>query len=824
MRLIEKLPFVLALLFCLASVFAQAQPPIEPIIPIIDNGGKGGTKPPVTDPTGTPSGEKNGFDKGLDERTKEADAKKKELSEKKKTAQEELDQQNKEKDLLVIERKEKLPEAKIWGQQFFRDQSISLFTRSRDIKAYDSYLLDAGDELIIHVWGQAEYSCNAIVDTEGFIDVSGAGISMPRLYLRGMTFGNARKAVIERLANHMRIDKSQTAVTLNYSRDITVNITGEVFNPGSYTIPAINTAFNALVVSDGPSQIGSVRKIQIASMGKPLRTLDVYKFITNPTDVDDFFLRNNDYIYVPLAERVVEVRGSIRRPFFYELVGGEDLKKLLFYAGGLEADAYQKNIQIKRYVGDEERLVDVDLRALYTDSTADFNLFNGDIIIVSPIKQAYANYVKVTGAVKLPGEYELTKSTRVMEVLEKSGIIYSAVMDKIYIKRLREDLATDYIVVSFEQVQANPQDTSINVLLRPLDEIEVKYRSDFIDKYDIRVFGAVRKEGSYQYSPNLTLADVLYVSNGIRNEAAYSYVEISRLSRSGDSSYIVIDRLPIDGNAQVAGAREFRLEPYDQIFVRQAKAFELPMNVTLTGEVRYPGVYTISDRMETMEELLTRAGGTTELAFLEGATLQRPEEGFVLLDLRDIVAGKKSPYNYILRNGDQITIPKVRDLVSIAGRVRHPYIREKTEIAEINLELALKKSATVIQREEILAQDKIKRKESPFKVNVPFHPNKSARFYVMKYGAGIDRANDGRHRLVYVRYANGRVRKSRGFLFFRWYPKVERGAMVFVEPKPKKLRAFRERKGFDWNQSVQTTIAQLSAAATLALVLSTLLR
>jgi protein involved in polysaccharide export with SLBB domain len=811
----------MAFFICLSlPLIGQTQPPaIVPIMPILDDGGnKGGTTPNGTTPTADPT-----FEKGLDERAKEVEDKKKEINDKKKDLADERDKEDKRKDILVRTRQENLPEAKIWGQQFFRDQSISLFTRSRDIKAFDSYLLDIGDEVIVNVWGQAEYSCNSTIDTDGYIDLSGAGLSMPRLYIKGMQFGAARQSIVARLSNHMRIDKSQYAVTLNYSRDITVNITGEVFNPGSYTIPAINTAFNALVASEGPSQIGSVRKIQVASVGKPARTLDVYKFITNPTAVDEFFLRNNDYIFVPLAERVVKIEGAIKRPFFYELIEGENLVKLLYYAGGLQPDAYRMNVQIKRYINDEERLIDVNLKEVLANKT-DFELINGDIINISPIKQAYANYVKIVGAVKLPGEYELSPNTRVGDVMTKSGIIYSAVMDKVYIKRLRQDLSLEYIAISAFQIINNPSD-SANILLRPLDEIEVKYKADFIDKFNIGVFGAVRKEGTYEYSLNLTLADVLYVSNGIKSEAASSYIEISRLAREKDSSYIVVQQFEIGADLLVKGADKFTLEPYDQIFVRQAKAFELPMNVSIEGEVRYPGVYTITTRTETVSDLIARAGGTTEVAFLEGATLQRPVDGFVLLDLRDIVLkqNKKSPFNYLLKRGDAIIVPKVKDLVSIAGRVRHPFIRDNSEIAEIQLELDLKRATTELEREEIIAKNKIFIKKSPLRVNVPFHKSKNAKYYVFKYGAGIDRVNGGRRRLIFVRYSNGLVRKTRNFGIFKIYPKVERGAMVFVEPKTKKPKEYRERKQFDWNNTVQSAIAQLTAAATLALIVLRLL-
>ena len=809
----EKILCLLAIFFSCLPL--KAQPPVvEPIIPILDAGNL-----PSINPSLLPSGE---FNNALEERNKEIEARKKEIQDKKQEKETELDKEEKEKDILVRQRKEQLPEAKIWGQQFFRDQSISLFTRSRDVKALDNYLLDTGDELIIHVWGATEYSCNAIIDTEGYIDISGATLSMPRLYIKGMQFGQAKTAIFSRMKNHMRIDKAQYAISLNYSRNITVNITGEVFSPGSYTMPALNTVFNALVASDGPSQIGSVRKIQVASANKPIRTFDVYKFITNPTAADDFFLTNNDYIYVPLAERVVQINGSVKRPFYYELIDGENLNALLNYAGGLQADAYQANIKIKRYIGNQERLIDINLTELL-EKKEDYPLFNGDIIDITPIQQAYSNYVKVEGAVKLPGEYELTEGVRINDILEKSGIIYSAVMDKIYVKRLRQDLSIDYITINLIDILDNPNHED-NIELRPLDIIEVKYKSQFIDKHDVGIYGAIRKPGRYEFSQNLTLSDLLYLSDGIKTEAASSYIEISRLLKEKDSTYITIARFPIEEDLTISNAEGFILQPFDQVFVRQARAYQTPQNISIEGEVRYPGIYTIENRTETIIELLQRVGGTTEIAFLEGALLYRPSEGHVLLDLRDIVKGNaKSPFNYLLKPGDKIIVPKIKDLVSIAGRVQHPLIREKSEIAEIELQLELKKAETDLEREELLANDRIDRKKNPLRINVPFHKGKNAKFYVENYGAGVDRANGGRKRLIFVRYSNGLVKKTKNFGLFKIYPKVEKGAMVYVEPKIKKVKDYQEKKRFDWNHVVQTSIAQLTAVATLAVLLTRLL-
>lgn len=705
-----------------------------------------------------------------------------------------------------------LPEAKIWGQQFFRDQSISLFTRSRDIKAIDSYLLGIGDELTITIWGATDYSSNVAIEEDGSINIKDPrqGIHIPRLYIKDMTFMDAKMAIEELLSNHMNIRNSQLSIELNYSRALTINITGEVFNPGSYTIPAVNTAFNALVAAGGPSQIGSVRMIKVVSSDVKTRILDVYAFMNNPKVADQFFLKNNDYIFVPLAERVVQIEGAIERPFFYELIEGEDLMELIKYAGGLRPDAYRRNIQIIRYENDEEQLIDVNLAEIMRREE-NFTLMDGDRININPIEQAFANYVTVKGAVKLPGTYELEPNTRLSTVLEKAGVVRSAVMKRIYVKRLREDLSLQYIPINIYEVF---DDTTIatNLELRPFDEIEVKYKADFIDKYNVSIYGAVRKPGSFEFSDNLKLADVIYMANGLKREASNSHVEISRLVLDADSNrtYITIEQLPIASVAdtlKVQGEESFVLQPYDQIFVRKSKNFENPQNITLVGEVVLPGQYTLVSQQERVLDVLQRAGGWTDVAFLQGAKLMREGDGLVLLDLAALQReGSDSRYNYVLRSGDRIIVPKLKDLVSIGGRVNHPALKEGAELAARELELEMERyKENLLAQKELLLETYRKEMENPNKINVPFHSGKRANFYIQEYGAGIDRKQGGRQRLVYVRYANGQVRKTRGFLFFKVYPKVEKGAMVYVGAR--EIRAKKERNPINWYKVITDTMA-----------------
>jgi protein involved in polysaccharide export with SLBB domain len=354
-----------------------------------------------------------------------------------------------------------------------------------------------------------------------------------------------------------------------------------------------------------------------------------------------------------------------------------------------------------------------------------------------------------------------------------------------------------------------------NIMLRALDDIEVKFKSDFVDKYNIKLDGAVRKPGMYLHSDSLSLADLIYLGNGIKNEAALSIVEISRIILNQDgTTKTEIQQIKIDDSLKVADADNFMLKPYDQVFVRQSKGFELPRNIELDGEVLFPGIYTIKSKNERISDLISRAGGYTEIAFLEGAKLYRQGEGHVILNLAEVKKDSNSKFNYYLKEGDKITVPKIRDLVSIAGRINHPFVKEKSEIQEIELKVKLLKLTTELEKEELLAIDKIEQMKNPDKVNVPFHNNKCASFYIKKYAGGIDRMNGGRNKHVFVRYADGSVKKTKSFLFFKSYPKVKKGAMVYVDSHTRQKKVKDARRVIDWNIVIKDSFAILTSGLT----------
>jgi protein involved in polysaccharide export with SLBB domain len=671
------------------------------------------------------------------------------------------------------------PKGLIYGQDVFRNNKIQFYDRAQDVVAPDSYILGPGDEISVSAWGFADYSEVLVVDQNGYINPKPAG----RIYVKGMNFKNSRALIQSKMGQFLDMGRSQMAITLTYSRVISVNIVGEVFNPGSYTIPAINTAFNALAVVGGPEQIGSVRNIYIKRDGKTVDTLDVYDYLLDPAGYSQTYLQDNDYIVVPVAGKTVSISGEVRREHGYELKEGEELLSLLSFAGGLKPTAYKSNIQVKRYQNSREYLFDINLDSMNSAGT-DFELFDGDHIMVSRIPEGYYNNVTASGAVRIPGDYELQEGNRVTDLLEKTkGVLYDAYTQRAYILRLNQDLSKTYITINLAKVMEDAN-YSDNIVLQEFDELKVLSKKDFADDFIVTVLGTVRKPGEFPFGSGLSLKDVLFMAGGLKREAANNRIEVSRIVDFNEALNQMTPTRAIVYTVQVGNdlsltseAEEYSLQPFDQVFVRTNPDFEPPMNVYLTGEVFYPGQYSILSKEETVADIVKRAGGLRPYAFADGVTMNRVDVGNVYLDLDKALKNADSKHNLVLNEGDSIHIPKTMDLVFISGAVGNYYDHS---------------------------------------ISAPFF-GKRAGYYVRNFAGGF--SQDASRRKTYVIYPNGIMRKAKGFGVFNVYPRVKKGSQIKVMYKPKKADKA-ERKPVDWNRVIENTTLKITALLTVWLLIT----
>jgi protein involved in polysaccharide export with SLBB domain len=670
----------------------------------------------------------------------------------------------------------------VYGQQLFRNGTLKIFERSQDVVAPGNYILGEGDVLGVSAYGTAFFNNTYTVDSRGYITLEGMG----KLQLRGLTFEEATKLVKGMLSRRIDFGSNQFNLTLATSRTITVNVVGEVLNPGSYKLPAINTAFNALMAAGGPTTLGTLRAIKIMRDGKVVKTLDVYEFMLYPDSRLDYFLQDNDYIAVGIAERHVQISGAVQRPMTYELKPKENLANLLDLAGGFAPNAYREKIQIRRATSREYELIDVP-----ASDISQFQLERGDQVAVPQITDRLNDYLDVEGAVYLPQRIAFTPGLTVAQALALAGgLLPDVVLDKAYLTRVKPDQTLEFLPFDL----SNPSSPA----LQNKDKITVVAKPDYDKGLNITVDGAVRTAVNTPFAEGMTLGDALRLAGGLLPNADFSRVEVSRLNAFSEfqkgtnrevRTVALLTEVPRELSRDLTAQSEalnFPLQPYDQIIVREIPEYKLQQMVYIGGEVLYPGYYAIMSREEKLTSLVSRAGGTTRYADVKNARLERAGAPNVVVHLDKALRGKNSSYNYVILPGDQIEVPRVDYLVSIVGEGHRYY------------------GAT--NREE---------------VNAPYQERQSAKRYVKEFALGFAKKADKSG--LYVQYPNGKVDKTKNFWLYRDYPTVKRGGTIYVAVQPEKEKedkARRERKPFDMNQAIATVAASITSFATLYVLIT----
>jgi polysaccharide export outer membrane protein len=619
----------------------------------------------------------------------------------------------------------------VFGHRFFSTDNLQLFLKSSDTKAPDSYTLGVGDELLISVWGYADYNNKFKIGEDGYIQEKEFG----RLYLKGMTFGAAKAVIGKRLSSFINPANTKYEISLNYSRSIDINLVGEVITPGTYKIPAINSVFNAVNAADGVSKIGSVRDIQVRRDGKLIKRFDLHQFLFNPLPSESFYLQNGDFIYVPVAEKLVKIEGAVRRPSIYELKPNEGLNEMIAFAGGLKPDAFIKTIQITRFVKDKTEMINLDYEKILA-SKENFILNDGDIINISYIPGGVENGVNISGSVRFPGRYQLKENFRISDVIIMAGgIRLDAYIDRAYLKRKMPDQTEVITKFSLSNILLDPSSAD-NFLLQKDDKIEIFSQANFTEKFIVSIQGSVLKPAVLEYSQNLTLNDLLFYAGGLKTEAANSKIEISRVIDVNTDSLgkkylpnrIVVKSITIGPNLEIDEAsKAFRLSPMDLVDVRKTPGFAEQMKITLQGEVVYPGSYTILDKFEKVLDVIKRAGGLTPYAHIQSAKLVRPDfaQNRTVFELKDAFKDPNSRANLILKDGDIIEIPTVNQLIRINGAIRYPNL------------------------------------DSAQTISGKFVPGKSAKWYVKNYAGGFQKRAKKKNTMVV--YPNGKVEYTKGF-------------------------------------------------------------
>ena len=599
----------------------------------------------------------------------------------------------------------------IFGHDIFQNESLT-FEPNMNIATPASYVLGPGDEVLIDVYGTSQSSKQYAISPEGTIIIEKIG----PVAIAGLTVEQAQAKVNKQMGLHYQ--GSSIKLTVGQTRTVVVNVLGEVINPGTYTLSAFSTVFNALYLAGGITEIGTLRNIKVSRGGKIVSKIDVYDYILNGKLTGNILLQDNDAIIVGAYDELVRIQGAIKRPMYYEMKEGESVKALIDYAGGFKSIANKNTVSIERHTNDGLAVHTIDEWDYPT-----FSVQDGDVVSVKGIIGRYQNMVEVSGAVFYPGHYEISNECNsVRTLIEKAGgVKENAYTNLIVLFRMNENRTRKAMSIDLASILS---DKAPDVILENEDSLVVSSNEEITRARKYFIYGPIAKQGAFPYVENMTLEDAIVASGGLREEALLSNIEIARriqYTDEKDSTFNTkakIYTFNIENGLVVKDGQNFALKPFDVITIKRDPGFADVSVVHISGEVKYPGNYSLKGRDERLSDIIKRAGGLTDAGCAEGATFTRNmsrnerERTIQLLEIAnttdsvdvdkiivkerypvgiDLPAALKKPgctKDIILRNGDEIIVPSQNNTVRISGEVLYPntvaYVEDKSASYYIN--------------------------------------------------------------------------------------------------------------------------------------------
>ena len=759
----------------------------------------------------------------------------------------------------------------IYGHSLFSGK-MEVFRTTDGAQAPDTYVLGEGDEVHISIFGSSQTEIHQRIAPDGSIQPAGSS----KIFLKGLTLAQGRKAIQNKLSMHYSFRADQIAVTITTARTVTVSIYGEVPVQGGFTLSALNTAFNALAAAGGPTEIGSVRNIQRSRAGKNER-LDLYQYMIGEGPSVQYDLQNNDIFFVPIASKIVTIEGAVRRPMRYEMVEGETLIDLIGYAGGVTPNAFAEFVQIERYENSEKKLLEYNLQGVL-DGSRTISLIPGDIVRIMSNNEPLENYVSIEGDVYYAGRYDIFSNASLSSLIERGKPRYTALTDYVFVERHLPDETVQVLTVPFPGVNGAP-----DFPLEARDEVRILRQSAYRDVASIAVSGQVRKPFTREFGLNdsMTVSQAIEYAGGLMSTTfPVAYIVRQDVTNPDRKEYIRVE-LDKDG--------DMLLMPGDSLNVYDNSTYTNIGEVSVSGAVKNP-LSTTFDPSLSLHDLIIMAGG-----FEVGASYDRVEVFRVdisstkeaLHDQLTLTVDKDynpvgegfqlQPYDHIVvRQTPNFTLGRT---VEVNGRVKYPgvYVLEdsRTQLSKIlakaggllddadpyaklfrtyngrgNIGINLakiyirdRKNGSVIDDPILMEGDVINvvRMENTVTIRetgtrmaqytpedfasvqktVVYQGAKPANWYIKNFAGGFDKTAD--RNSVTVTLPNNQSLSTRRFLFFRTYPKVQPGAVISMridEKKQEKLETPKEKP--EWDKIAAGTLSTLTSVVSMILLIERL--
>jgi polysaccharide biosynthesis/export protein len=630
---------------------------------------------------------------------------------------------------------------KPFGYDLFAEYP-STFEPLTNVPVPSNYILGPGDTLDVLLYGNQNRAYQMVVQPDG-------QVSFPQLGpidVGGQLFSAVQSEIEARVAHQMI--GVRASVSMAQTRSIQVFVMGEAFEPGAYTISGLGTITSALYAAGGIRKTGSLRSIELKRNGVVVRKLDLYDLLIHGNTADDAKLLQGDVVLVPPVGTTVAIDGQVQRPAIYELKDEQSPAEVVALAGGLTPDADTAKATLTRIMPNGERVV---LPLDLTAGGVPEGLRNGDLIHIPRLRPTLDSAVELHGHVYNASAYfyrpgmRLTDVIRSVDDLEPNADLHYVLIRRElppdrHIVALSADLAAalaapgsgaDPLLMPRDQITVFDLSSSRDRIIEPvLEDLRMESTAEAPEQV-VTVEGRVNVPGQYPLEPGMRVADLIRAGGGLADAAYAGKAELTR--------YVVVpggtrrtELVDIDLAAALSGdpTANVKLQPYDDLSVKEVSQWANQESVTLRGEVRFPGTYTIKPG-ETLKSVIERAGGLTRYAFPQGAVFTRVElqereqqqmdqlaqrmkvelgvlalravatssgantgnassalivgrsllqqlqgekaVGRLVINLSRIIREpQNSPYDVVLRKGDDLIVPKFEQEVTVIGEVQDP--------------------------------------------------------------------------------------------------------------------------------------------------------
>jgi len=575
---------------------------------------------------------------------------------------------------------------KQFGYSFFY-KPPETFLPVQSVPVGPDYVIGPGDSIKIMIWGSVQGDYNLTVDNNGQIAIPSVGV----VHVSGLTYRQLGEVINKELAANY--NNFQMNVTLDNLRTIQIFVTGQARFPGSYAVSSLSTLISALFAAGGPSKTGSMRDIQVRRGHKVVSHFDMYDFLLRGDKSKDIRLQSQDVIFIPpigplaaigapnvekygiaaekgKAERIGEkyvgqaspgdrsmgqpfpgertgertkeqtlVGGPIKVPGIFEFKNEKTLTDLLNLAGGMAGTAFKNRVQVQRVQNHREMvLFEDDLNKVLLGSGPNVPLVDGDLVKIFRVSDVVEKKVRLTGAVKKPGDFGLFQNMRVKDLIEYAGgLLMEANQQEAEITRVTitpEGPDTSRIYFNLRRaLNGAPQD---NILLKPNDYVFIRTIPDWTLYTQVKIEGEVKFPGNYATKKGETLSSLLSRAGGFTDKAYTKGAFFTRESvRKTQQEHLrqAIDRLETEMLANQAQKAQKAL---DKDEAAQQKNYAAQQQALLA-------------KMKTIIPL-----------------------GRVVIRIDDPERLRGTPNDLQLQEGDSLQVPQIQETVNVLGSVVNP--------------------------------------------------------------------------------------------------------------------------------------------------------